>query len=282
KPDIIALEATDIDYISSFDFKYNNIPETPLSTTSKSHSDITSIADEFRSTSQTPNKRRRSTHTSTSQAMCPPLPVTSQKLNSFDANTEITSSGKGKKKLSDLALDSLNLGLESVENWVEIETKWVEFDDSECYDLLRAFSHLSLTRHPNKPTHIAVCASCKTTAKRRSAPLLSPIPEELANVPMYYRRWLSPIHLSCSLGRAERANQFTHYRHLTGEFERNIIRADLPDPQSESVLYNLVRTHQIHRCRPDKCNGPPLPGEQCHKKFPAPLSNCTYFDPSSL
>ena len=35
---------------------------------------------------------------------------------------------------------------------------------------------------------------------------------------MFYQHWLSSIHLSCSLGRAENSNCFTHYRHLTGAF----------------------------------------------------------------
>ncbi|CAG8468433.1 386_t:CDS:2 [Racocetra fulgida] len=186
------------------------------------------------------------------------------------------------------------------------QAMWVEFNINESYDLLRAFPLLSLTKHPSKMNHVAVYASCKTTAKHRSAPTVAPIPDELNNVPMYHRWWLSPIHLSCSLGRAESSNQFTHYRHLTGDFglsrniralylyfafldksisaliENNIIRADLPDPVSEPILYNLVYTHQIHQCCPDKCNGPPLPGEQCNKKFPAPLSHYTYLNPSSL
>ncbi|CAG8795739.1 18974_t:CDS:2, partial [Racocetra fulgida] len=69
---------------------------------------------------------------------------------------------------------------------------------------------------------------------------------------------------------------------ISSLIERNIIRADLPDPQSEPVLYDLVCTYQVHWCRPDKCNSPPLPGEQCNKKFPASLSAYTYLDPSSL
>ncbi|CAG8648492.1 17491_t:CDS:2 [Racocetra fulgida] len=98
KPDIVALEATDIDYLSSFDFNYNTALETSPSTVSKSRSVINSIADEFRSTSQTPNKPPVST-----------LSTTPQKLDSFDVNAGITSNKKGKKKLSDLVLDSLNL-----------------------------------------------------------------------------------------------------------------------------------------------------------------------------
>ena len=35
----------------------------------------------------------------------------------------------------------------------------------------------------------------------------------------------------------------------------NVIRADLPDPNTELELYNLVKTHQIHHCIPSKCGG---------------------------
>ncbi|CAG8809429.1 26115_t:CDS:2, partial [Gigaspora margarita] len=38
------------------------------------------------------------------------------------------------------------------------------------------------------------------------------------NVPIFYQRWLSPIHLSCSLGCAENSNCFAHYHHFTGTF----------------------------------------------------------------
>ncbi|CAG8815653.1 36498_t:CDS:2, partial [Gigaspora margarita] len=82
-----------------------------------------------------------------------------------------------------------------------------------------SFSHLSLIEHPNKENYIAVCSSCTSAAECHNAPTLAPIPDALANVPMFYRRWLSPMHLSCSLGRAESANYFTHYCHLTGAFD---------------------------------------------------------------
>ncbi|CAG8606879.1 806_t:CDS:2, partial [Scutellospora calospora] len=86
------------------------------------------------------------------------------------------------------------------------------------YDLCRAFPYLSLTEHPNKEGYIAVCTSCISIAKRHNAPILAPIPDALANIPIFYRCWLSPIRLNCSLGCAESANCFTHYRHLTGTF----------------------------------------------------------------
>jgi hypothetical protein len=34
----------------------------------------------------------------------------------------------------------------------------------------------------------------------------------------------------------------------------NLIRSDLPDPNTEPELYQLVLTHQIHTCNPNKCD----------------------------
>src|SRR2546430_15799450 len=40
-------------------------------------------------------------------------------------------------------------------------------------------------------------------------------PDEIQNVPLYHRIYLSPIHLSCSLGRVSNSNAYTNYCHLT-------------------------------------------------------------------
>jgi hypothetical protein len=61
----------------------------------------------------------------------------------------------------------------------------------------------------------------------------------------------------------------------------NVIRADVPDPEHEPELYELVMKYQIHQCRPEKCNGPCVPGERCSKGFPQPLSERTYASPDS-
>ncbi|CAG8633610.1 19993_t:CDS:2 [Cetraspora pellucida] len=66
------------------------------------------------------------------------------------------------------------------------QVMWVEFDINKTYNLLRTFSFLSLIKHPSKPNHITVCASCKNIAKHHSAPTLVPISEELNNVPIYH------------------------------------------------------------------------------------------------
>lgn len=57
----------------------------------------------------------------------------------------------------------------------------------------------------------------------------------------------------------------------------NLIRSDLPDPNTEPELYEKVKANQIHTCS-SKCDGPAAPGHTCKKGFPHPFSSCTYFD----
>ncbi|GBC04726.1 hypothetical protein RclHR1_05830004 [Rhizophagus clarus] len=61
----------------------------------------------------------------------------------------------------------------------------------------------------------------------------------------------------------------------------NVIRADMPDPNLEPELYELVKKHQIHTCD-SRCGGPAPLGSRCKKGFPQPYSNITYEDPNSL
>jgi hypothetical protein len=94
------------------------------------------------------------------------------------------------------------------------EVKWVPFDINFSYNLLLCFPQIGLFHHPNDSCKIACCKTCVDTRKRRFPPQLDPIPTEISSVPMFHRRWLSPIHLSCSLGRSENSNPFTTFRHL--------------------------------------------------------------------
>ena len=57
----------------------------------------------------------------------------------------------------------------------------------------------------------------------------------------------------------------------------NLIRSDLPDPNTEPDLYEKVKANQIHTCS-SKCGGPAAPGHTCKKGFPRPFSPYTYFD----
>jgi Cdc6-like AAA superfamily ATPase len=63
--------------------------------------------------------------------------------------------------------------------------------------------------------------------------------------------------------------------------DSNVIRADMPDPNLEPELYELVKKHQIHTCD-SRCKGPAPPGSRCKKGFPQPYSNTTHEDSNSL
>ncbi len=57
----------------------------------------------------------------------------------------------------------------------------------------------------------------------------------------------------------------------------NLIKSDLPDPNTESDLYEKVKANQIHTCSL-KCEGPAAPEHICKKGFFRPFSLNTYFD----
>ncbi|CAG8747561.1 8260_t:CDS:2, partial [Ambispora leptoticha] len=81
------------------------------------------------------------------------------------------------------------------------------------------FSH-SLDYNPisqwQNVEQVAVCNGCKNQNTRCYPPILTPIPSEIEEVPMMHRRYLSPVHMNCSLGRAAGTNHYTNYRHLEG------------------------------------------------------------------
>ena len=60
---------------------------------------------------------------------------------------------------------------------------------------------------------------------------------------------------------------------------RNYIRADVPDPDLEPELYELVMGHQIHTCKPHLCGRSMTDPESrpCRKGFPQPLSEETKY-----
>ena len=54
----------------------------------------------------------------------------------------------------------------------------------------------------------------------------------------------------------------------------NYIRADMPDPILEPELYHLVKSHQMHTCRPELCGRSMTDADlpSCRKGFPYPLA----------
>ncbi|CAG8618617.1 19235_t:CDS:2 [Cetraspora pellucida] len=193
--DFTIVKLTDFDFISANVNTVQNVQVSTSSVTSSYHSDIDLITKDVEST--------------TFESIAP----FSTSLIPSDPNPKMSQIQKGKNKLSDLALSGLELTIAN-----DLQDEYiVDEDASDNLDQL-AFPHLSIIEHPNKEGYVAVCASCISVAKRRNASTLAPIPDALSNVSMFHHHWLSPIHLSCSLGRAENANHFTHYRHLSSAF----------------------------------------------------------------
>jgi len=47
---------------------------------------------------------------------------------------------------------------------------------------------------------------------------------------------------------------------------KDLIRSDLPNPNTEPELYAKVKANQIHTCN-SKCGGPVVPGHTCKNDF---------------
>ena len=104
------------------------------------------------------------------------------------------------------------------------KAKWELYDKSIQYPLEIVYQNIpqvKLVFHTDvsKPKRIATCSSCYNSNNRIKIPIPDPVPNEIYNVPVYNRIYLSPIHLSCSLGRASNTNAYTNYHHLTGTFK---------------------------------------------------------------
>jgi len=63
---------------------------------------------------------------------------------------------------------------------------------------------------------------------------------------------------------------------------QHTIRSDLPNPELEPELYELVKKHQIHTCTQQHCGGPAPPGQRCKCNFPCQFAPCTYYKSDEL
>jgi len=132
-----------------------------------------------------------------------------------------------------------------------IECKWENYDQNKIYPLEECnYSNIDLVFHPNitSTLKIAVCSSCKNPRTRRNPPKYDSIPIEIQNVPSYHRIYLSPIHLSCSLGRSSGSNNYTTYRHLKGSIglSKNIHALSLYSGTVGAILTNGQRNSWYH------------------------------------
>ncbi len=132
-----------------------------------------------------------------------------------------------------------------------IESKWETYDQNKTYPLESYnYPNIKLVFHPKtNPIHrVAVCSSCKNPRTRRDPPKYDSIPVEIQNVPSFHRIYLSPVHLSCSLGRSSDSNNYTTYRHLKGSIgmSKNIHALSLYSGTIGAVLTNGQRNSWYH------------------------------------
>ncbi len=106
------------------------------------------------------------------------------------------------------------------------EARWTLYDPSLIYPLQESFPNIPLQFHPNElvSSRVAICVSCLKPSTRRHPPKVNEVPNEIQEVPMFNRIYLSPVHLNCSLGRTPNSNHYTTYRHMQGSigYSRNI------------------------------------------------------------
>src|SRR5271154_1569708 len=97
------------------------------------------------------------------------------------------------------------------------KSHWVIKNHHFTYPLIRAYPNLSLTFNPNPPSNrIPICNACYRNPSRNYPPYLHPVPPEIENIPLWKRKYLSPIFLHSSLGRTSDMNNFTTYRSFVG------------------------------------------------------------------
>jgi len=126
--------------------------------------------------------------------------------------------------------------------------KWIQKEDNRIYPLTLIFPNEEPVEHVNDSSKIAICSTCKDSRLRRSPPNIIEISLEIERVPLHYRRWLSPVFLSCSLGRIPNSNSYTNYRTLSGKFNfsKNIRALYLYSGMMGAILENTSNQNWYH------------------------------------
>src|ERR1043165_9490286 len=126
--------------------------------------------------------------------------------------------------------------------------KWIQKEDNRIYPLTLVCSNEKPVEHINNSSKVAIYSTCKDLRLCRSLPNIVEIPPEIERVPLHYRRWLSPVFLSCSLGRTPNSNSYTNYRTLSGKFNfsKNICALYLYSGIMGAILENNSNHNWYH------------------------------------
>ena len=96
---------------------------------------------------------------------------------------------------------------------------WVTYDPSESYPIeqinqINVYDLYATLRR--QIVKIPSCSSCAKPQNRFQFPILARIPDEIEAVPLHHRKYLSPVHLHCSLGRNSNSDSYSEYRSIVG------------------------------------------------------------------
>jgi len=92
------------------------------------------------------------------------------------------------------------------------KSKWISKNDNFTYPLIRNYPNLSLIFNPNLLNNrILICDACYKNLSRNYPPYLYFIPPKIESIPLWKRKYLSPIYLYSFLGRTHNTNNYTTY-----------------------------------------------------------------------
>ncbi|CAG8808968.1 44285_t:CDS:2, partial [Gigaspora margarita] len=102
---------------------------------------------------------------------------------------------------------------------------WIFYNSSTIYLLQTNISNISLSFNPNvnhiPELKVSTCISCKNPSSRFLFLYLLPMSKEITSVPLYKRKYPSPIYLYCSLEKTPNSNPYLEYRSLIGTNDNN-------------------------------------------------------------
>lgn len=127
------------------------------------------------------------------------------------------------------------------------KAKWIAYDRSFRYPIKCIYPTYNMQLHSQLPERIPCCSSCVSPHKRLPFPRLTAIPDVINTVPFHKRKYLSPIFLQSSLGRAVDGNAYSTYRHIVGTmgYSRNIRCLTLYSGMIGAFL-EAQNTHQVN------------------------------------
>ncbi|CAI2188885.1 16328_t:CDS:2, partial [Funneliformis geosporum] len=221
-------------------------------------------------------KKQKTNSSSSTQLMSNSTVTTS---NSLPSTSNLLSSEESRKRSEMLiqALDRTNkkdkIPIHKNEEDENRQNNYQSNESNESNnDIAFSKNPIILTLQQQRTKKVAVCSSCKTSKNRKFPPILSQIPEEINAVPMVYQKQLSPIHMSCFLGRATNSNPYTNYPFFNQNeppnwFHQTLINASQWLKQNNPIFREYIKANYIMQPSPTMQIPKPYPTAKPSKDY---------------